>query len=791
VNRHALTVLEFHRVLDAIAARAASEMGREAVLALVPTADREGLTRELGRVAQAMDLFSEKPGWAPPTIPDARAALRRLAVEGSVLEPVELHSLGVLLASGRSLARELDERGMERFPGLASLRQLLHGDRPAEELVARTVDAEGEVLDSASSELRSIRKRLRGAHARIVRQIEAYARTLPERYVVKDASVTIRNGRYVLPLRKEGRGEVGGIVHDESATGATLFVEPPVAIQLMNELKDLERDEAREIHRVLREATRSLAPGRDALAGSLAALVDFDTLQARARTALAWDGYPPILEPPERQILRIVQGRHPLLLQGEEPVVPFNLELEPGERCLVVSGPNTGGKSVLLKAVGLTSALAQSGCVPPVAEGTVLPVFSDVFADIGDEQSIAASLSTFSAHLENLQEIVREADGDALVLIDEMGTGTDPAEGAALARALLEELVSRQALTVVTSHLGALKTLDVEGSGIVNASLQFAPERMEPTYRLVKGRPGRSYGLAIARRLGFPPDVLDRAEAHLSSGEASVDDLLETLEAKDAEATGLVRALSEERERTARLLADVEKREADLRERERSEERRVREQARRILMEAREEVDRAIEDVRSARSAEELSEAAREARRRVEDAARAQKKRRPDGRREERTPLVLEVGQRVRLVESGTKGTLAELREGRAVVETSGLRMEVDAAGLEPVDAPPSRTSERSAGPDAHPVWAGSLPDPTTEVDLRGLRVDEVELELGRALDAAVLGDLAELRIIHGKGTGAVRARVEELLRNDGRVRAFRLGQHGEGGAGVTVARVR
>jgi DNA mismatch repair protein MutS2 len=789
VNAHALRVLEFPRVLARVAERAASPQGRQAVLDRTPSADPEAVRRELDRVGQAMTFVGEEPAWGPPSIPGVESALQRLGLDGSVLDPQELHELRVLLESSRVLGEEMDGRGVDRFPGLQTIRDRLHRDEDAEEVLGRSVDADGQVLDEASRELARIRRDLRNARARIVQRLEAYVDTLPDRIVVPDASVSIRNGRYVVPIRREGKSEVGGIVHDESSTGSTLFVEPPLALELMNRVGDLLRSEKREVRRILRELTRRLAPVHGELTGSYQALVEFDSLHARARAGLAWEGHPPEIRDPGTPLLRVVRGRHPLLVAGDEEAVPFDLELEEGERCLVVSGPNTGGKSVFLKAVGLTSALAQAGCVPPVGDGTVLPLVTDIFADIGDEQSIAESLSTFSAHLENLKEIVREADRDALVLMDEMGTGTDPGEGAALARAILETLVDRGVLSVVTSHLGALKSLDREGSGIVNGSLQFDPDRMEPTYRFVKGRPGRSYGLAIARRLGFPAAILDRAEDHISEGEANVEDLLEKLERKEARAEELVADLAREKEEAARLRREVEERDEKLRAREQTAERRAREEARQLLMEAREEVEEAIRDVRSTAAAEELAEAGRRARRRVEEAARRQEEEKPDAPRPDGGGIEPEVGQRVKVAGSGAQGTVVEIRDERVVLETSGLRMEVKARDLEPAvgggGGAPSADEASSGG-----GWTGPEVEASHEIDLRGLRVAEVELELGRALDGAVLGGLHEVRIIHGKGTGAVRSRVQELLGTDRRVEEFRLGRPGEGGGGVTVARI-
>jgi len=788
MNEHALEVLEFERILERVAARASSELGRRRVLALRPATDRAFLVRELKRVEETDRFRSAHPTWAPPDVPDARSALRRLETEGAVLEPVELWAVGVLLSSGRKLRAPLQEEA-EESPLLAGLADRLHEDASTEKEIGRTVQKDGHVLDTASSELGRIRATLRKAHARIVRQLEDYLSTLADRIRVADASVSLRDGRYVVPIRREGRSEVGGIVHGESSSGATLFVEPPVAIELMNGVKELESAETREVQRILRTFTRRLRPDREPLARSQEALIDFDSLWARARAARDWDAVAPELLPGDAEELEIVAGRHPLLLEREgAEVVPFHLSLGPRERAMVVSGPNTGGKTVFLKALGVLAILAQSGVVPPVGPGTRLPVFDDVFADIGDEQSIAESLSTFSAHLDNLRSIVESADARSLVLVDEMGTGTDPAEGAALARAILETLVERGSRAVVTSHLGALKQLDTEDSGIVNASLQFDPDRMEPTYRLVKGRPGRSYGLAIARRLGFPGQVLDRAEEHLSAGEVRMEDLLEKLERQEKEVEALVEERRRERDEARALRREVEDREEELRRREESSERRVREEARELLMEARQEVEEAIEEVRGAVDRDDLEEASRRARSRVEEAARRHRGGAGPRRRERSGPIPeLEPGDRVRLAGSGTRGTVLEVRRERAVVEAGGLRMEAPLADLSPVEASPSTSGkEAGGGSGGAGGWRGPETSASPEIDLRGLRVDEAEREVRRAIDDAVVSGLAELLIIHGKGTGALRQVVREVLEGDGRVAEFRSGRPGEGGTGVT-----
>jgi DNA mismatch repair protein MutS2 len=479
-------------------------------------------------------------------------------------------------------------------------------------------------------------------------------------------------------------------------------------------------------------------------------------------------------------------------VEADEAVVPFDLDLLPGERALVVSGPNTGGKSVFLKAVGLTAALAQSGVVPPVGTGTRLPVFRSFFADIGDEQSIARSLSTFSAHLANLADIVEEADACSLVLIDEMGTGTDPAEGAALARSILEELVARGATAIVTSHLGELKQLDTEGSGIVNASLQFDSERMEPTYRLVKGRPGRSFGLAIARRLGFPGGVLDRAESYREAGGAQLEELLERLERQESAVRQLAEELERERTEATRLRNELEGREHTLEEAERTSEERAQDEARKLLLDARREVEAAIEELRGATAeGADLEEAARAARGRVERAAREHRRPRRD-RPATSLDVALAAGDRVRIESTGSRGRVLEVRDDRVLVESGALKLEVPATDLEPLDEADGSHGRGRSTAVRRASWGGYTAGAArTEVDLRGLRVDEMEAELARALDEAVVGGLSELRIIHGKGTGALRARAGELLSSDGRVREFRSGKPAEGGAGVTVATLR
>jgi DNA mismatch repair protein MutS2 len=800
MNRHALRVLELPAVLELVAGRATSELGKTAVRRLEPSVDRDRVRRELARVDAALALLVRTDGWGVPVIPDLRAELKRLAKPGSFLDGAALLAAARLLRSSASTRRTLGRHIEELTPLRGIHDRLLVLEKEADAIEA-ALDEATEVRDTASPELARIRRELRSRRSTIVERLERYVAGLPDRYRVEDASVTVREGRYVIPVRREGRKHVGGIVHDESATGVTLFVEPPIALDLMNQVRELEMAEAREVRRILEELAASLRPHAREIRGALDALVDLDSLCARARYAREHDATPPDLADDARDY-EILAGRHPLLLESEQGVVPFDLRLEPDERTLVVSGPNTGGKTVLLKSIGLISLMTQAGVVPPVAEGSRVPVFGDVFADIGDEQSIEASLSTFSAHLANLKEIVADAGPDALVLIDEIGSGTDPTEGAALARAILVELTRRGTLTVASSHLGQLKLLAGEEPGVVNASLQFDATALEPTYRLLKGVPGRSYGLAIARRLGFREDVLERAEADLPKGERDVSSLIAELEAKEQELAEAVNDAARERAAAAEARADADalrtelgERTRELRRREKDAERRARQQARDLLLNARREVEEAVAELRevaeSGGDIEAFDAAATTARRRVEEAASRQSERTPAAPAPEREMPALEPGAAVRVASTGARGTVVEVRDGRATIEVKGLRLDVKVVDLERVasEAGSGRGSKRASGEKTGSSggWSGPRPDASSEVDLRGLRAEEVASALNPALDAAIQAGLPSFTIIHGKGEGILREVVGELLDADRRIGSYRPGRIGEGGTGVTV----
>jgi len=584
---------------------------------------------------------------------------------------------------------------------------------------------------------------------------------------------------------------VGGLVHDASATGNTLFVEPPAAIEACNRLRELEAEEVAETERILAELTDAVRPLHGELTEALDALVELDTLRARARFAADFRcGNVLLGEPSDGFAVR--NGRHPLLLAQGIAVVPFDLTMAPNERTLLVSGPNTGGKTVLLKSLGLFAALLQSGIPVPVEAGSRLAVYDDIFADIGDEQSIEASLSTFSAHVKNLAEILQRATSRSLALIDELGSGTDPVEGAALGGAILEELTQRAALTVATTHLGALKDLAAETAGVVNASLQFDEEALAPTYQLIKGLPGRSYGLRIARQLQLPHAIIQRAEERIPRAERDVNALLASLEERDRALAAREQDVAASQESASARAKRLAERERNVRERERRVERESRQDARRYLLDARAEIERTIRSLK--RSADDrLDDAARQARRSVEELAErhskalealAEAERAAAAHNESTQPAgPLAPGDTVDVLSLGGRpARVVELREDQALVAFDAVKLTVPLSDV--------RRSSAGATPETRVPVQGDIPDVTakSEIDLRGMRVDEIDDVVMQALDAAIRADLKALRIIHGKGTGALRARVAEMLQKDTRVAAFRLGAWNEGGAGVTVA---
>ncbi len=748
-----LEQLEFSRALDLVAGYAVSDLGAAAVRGRLPQADRGAIHEQLQEVAELLAVYRGGESFQPRPVPDLRDILTELHTEGSVLEATALLAIGDAIAAMVETRAALEQLA-DAAPRVAAHAVSVPPARLSES-IGRALERDGRVKDDASPGLKRARQRVRDVRTRLVDRLERMARDLE----AADGGVTLKGGRYVLPVRRGQKSSVQGIVHGESASGATLFVEPTAIVDLGNDLGACESQEAREVLAVLRELTAQVRDEVDRLAAGWVMCVSADDVYARARYALEVNAAVPTMVEPGGA-LQLRRATHPVILADAGEPVPFDLALE-DDRTLIVSGPNAGGKTVLLKAVGLVSALAQSGVVPPVGAETTLPVFSRIFADIGDHQSIDASLSTFSAHVAALRAVLEDADDAALVLLDELGGGTDPVEGAALAQGILLSLHGRGAVTIGTTHLGELKELASSTEGVANASLEFDGETLAPTYRFLQGKPGRSYALHIARRLGLPADVLAEAERCTPEAARTLEATLEELERREGalerreqEAEALRLQLEADTIRVGRDREDVERRLQDVAERERELERSGREQARRFLLEARKRVEEALGTARAA-----VSEAtAKEARRLVEE-----------GVREEGDALK-------RLEEAARK---------------KGWRVHGETAGTDGPLATPN-SAARSTKPRVKPATADTVASKAvTELDLRGMRVDEAEHAVIQAVDEGVVADLGGLRIIHGKGTGALRDAVQAILRADRRVASCKLAPPQQGGAGVTLVEFR
>jgi DNA mismatch repair protein MutS2 len=741
-------------VLEVVSGFAAGPLGAARVRARRPSADLGEVQAALRATAELSRLLGRGDPFRAESVPDLQPHLHLLAVPGSVLGGTALAEITQALRAMRVVAAEL-RRIAEAAPAPAALLVEIP-PRDLERALERAIALDGSVQDDASSALKRARANIRALRSRLVRTLEGVLRRLGASERAPDECVTVRGGRYVIPVRRDARSRVSGIVHGESASGTTIFIEPEVAVALANDLAVAEAEEAREVQRVLRELSDRVRRHRDALGGGFEMCVAVDDLFARARYMGAVKAAPPEMrQAPDQLVIR--QGRHPLLLAGGGAVVPFDLTLERERAVLIISGPNAGGKTVLLKAVGLVAALAQAGIVPPVGEGTVLPVFTAIFADIGDNQSIAESLSTFSARIGALRDILVAADARSLVLLDEVGGGTDPTEGAALAGASVLELGRSRVTALLTTHLSALKELAARAPHLQNGSLEFDGASLTPTFRLIQGAPGRSYGLVVAKRLGLPEPVLNEAEALLPQAHRSLDAALAEVETRAQDLTRRAYTLEAEAARLAALRDAVdaargalEQRRTEVERREREAERSAREQARRFLLEARRRVEEALALARAA-----VSEAtAREAR---------------------------------RLVEEGVQQEAEALKRLDDVARAQGWRVRRAPGRQErgegkQVEAAVPVAVRRRAAPKAETGAAASL-----EVDLRGMTGEEAEAALALAIDRAVMNDLPHLRVIHGKGTGALRSRVQQVARQDRRVAASRLAVPEEGGSGVTI----
>ncbi|GIW13840.1 MAG: endonuclease MutS2 [Tepidiforma sp.] len=781
MNDHTLRVLEFDRVLELLAAEAAFSLGAERARALRPAvsfAEAKGLAEQTAQMRLLDQLGIDVPFSGAR---DIRAHLRAAAI-GQLLEPGALLECAQVLMTARR-ARLVLDKVRDRVPALAALGDAIGDFRSFAEDVEAAVSPRGEVLDTASEQLALVRRELRAAEARLEQRAQGALTEAIRRGAAQEGLLTERNGRKVIPVRSDSRSLVPGIVHDVSSSGATLFIEPFSVVEAGNAVRELRLAEEREVRRVLQRLTDQLGTRAEEAMRSLEALGELDLIHAKARLARKMAAaLPPSGEVEtwfsERGSTRLIRARHPLL-RGH--VVPIDIEVGEIPQGILITGPNTGGKTVALKTVGLLTLMAQAGLGVPCDDGSRIRFYPRVFADIGDEQSIEQSLSTFSSHLRNIISILGEADERTLVLLDELGAGTDPAEGAAIARAVIEELLERGSTLVATTHHGELKVFAHGDPRLANASVEFDLDTLSPTYHLVVGLPGQSNALAIARRLGLAERVVARAAQQLSPGHFELEALLEEIRVQRREAEA-ARAAAEQ----ARAEAEGLRRELAL-ERERIEDERaaVLSEAKRAADDALAHMRREVEQLRR-RAAERqfdptaAQEALQQAERQRAELARLAVPRKAAAATRA-VPGEIEPGDLVHVRDIPQLGEVltAPGEDGRLEVQFGSIRMKVSIDRVDRIEKPRAEGGR---------VLVPAGPPVSHELDLRGQRAEAALERFESYLDAAFRAGLPYVRIIHGKGTGALRAAIREALARHPLVRGYESAPAAEGGDGVTIA---
>ena len=785
-----LVTLELPAVLEMLAAEAVGDTAKEQARELTPSTDAATVRhrQEETSAAKTMMVVRGSPGFSG--VKDVRASLARADL-GGALNTRELLDIAGVLQCARLVRGYIAEDSVGKTP-IDHLFYALHANKFLEEKITNSISGEDEIADSASPELANIRRQMRAAAARARDSLQKLISSPSYAKVLQEPIITMRQDRYVVPVKAEHKGAVPGLVHDISASGATLFIEPMGAVKANNELRELSAKEKLEIERILAELSADCAEHRDDISSDFEILVRLDLIFAKAKLSYKLNCQSPSMEG-KGIVLR--RARHPLLDQSK--AVPISLELGESFDTLVITGPNTGGKTVSIKTIGLLAAMNQCGLHIPADDGSNLPVFSHILADIGDEQSIEQNLSTFSAHMSNIVNIISECDEASLILFDELGAGTDPTEGAALAVAIIEYCRRKGAMIAATTHYAELKVYATNEAGVQNASCEFDVETLRPTYHLLVGIPGKSNAFAISRRLGLGEDIIEDAKNRVSSDSASFEATIEKLEQtrllleKDRnEAAVKLREAQESAKKAAFLKAELEVRldKADIKSRREAE---------RIIQEARdtaEEVFRELDDMRKKANEQEdvqqINEARSQLRRKLNLSEQALKKDDVEKLPEQKSSRPVRVGDTVQIKSMGVKAEVLSVSSDRVLSLRAGI-MNVSAREDEVLLLEgQSAAGAKSAAPKAAPTQLRTAGVPS-EIDIRGMESLEGVLAAERYIDSAIMAKLKTVTIIHGKGTGALRAAVQQMLKKNKSVKSFRLGRFGEGEAGVTVVELK
>lgn len=782
MNNKAIETLEFHKIRQQLTTFASSSLGRELAEKLTPSTDFTEIVRlqeETDEAAKVLRLKGHVPlGGVFNILPHVKRA-----EIGSMLHPDEFVEIASTIRASRILKTFLGELVEEEDVSLPILQEYGENLNPPTELyriITSAISENGDVLDSASEKLRSLRTQIRSLEGRVREKLENIIRSSSAQKMLSDAIITIRNDRFVIPVKQEYRSHFGGMVHDQSSSGQTLFIEPQSIVQLNNELHQTKMKEQGEIQRILTELSTKTATYSEELKQLVSILRELDFMFTKAKFGASMKATKPMMN--NDGVIRLFRARHPFIPIDE--VVANDIELGKDFTTIVITGPNTGGKTVTLKTVGLITLMAQAGLQIPAQDGSEVAVFESVFADIGDEQSIEQSLSTFSSHMVNIVEILRHVDSNSLVLFDELGAGTDPQEGAALAMSILDEVHRRGARVIATTHYPELKAYSYNRDGVTNASVEFDIESLSPTYRLLIGVPGRSNAFEISKRLGLPNDIIENAKTHIHVESNKVDNMIASLERstrlaekEEEEAKDLLKAAEKLHKDLQKAMIEFYNKKDELYEQARQEAKSIVRNAEREA----EEIIRTLRQMQLEKGAEIKEHELIEARKRLEGVV-------PEAKQDRHPPIKKKVkqdfkpGDEVKVLSFDQKGHLIErVSENEWQVQIGIIKMKVEEDDLELIKSKPKKETQHIASIKGKEYHVG------LELDLRGERYEDALVRLEKYIDDALLAGYPRVSIIHGKGTGALRTGVQNYLKNHRQVKSFHFGNANEGGTGVTI----
>ncbi|QGQ47462.1 endonuclease MutS2 [Metabacillus sediminilitoris] len=786
MQQKVLHVLEFEKVKDQLVKHASSSLGKEKVRELIPSSNFDEVVTSQDQTDEAAKVIRLKGNVPLGGLVDVRATVKRAKI-GGLLSASELNEVAGTLYAGRNMKRFIEkmvEEGIEIYhlPMIAEKIVILH---ELEKDIATCIDDNGYVLDSASETLKGIRVQLRTTEARVRDKLESMIRSSAATKMLSDAIITIRNDRFVLPVKQEYRSSYGGIVHDQSSSGATLFIEPQVIVDLNNTLQQAKVKEKVEIERILRLLSDKVAENSHDILQNVYCLAEMDFMFTKAKYAKQIKGIKPAVN--NDGIINLIKARHPLLPENE--VVPNDIELGTDFTTIVITGPNTGGKTVALKTLGLCTLMAQAGLQIPAQDGSETAVFDAVYADIGDEQSIEQSLSTFSSHMVNIVDILDKVNEKSLVLFDELGAGTDPQEGAALAISILDEVYGRGARVVATTHYPELKAYGYNRSGVINASVEFDITTLSPTYKLLIGVPGRSNAFEISKRLGLQEHVINMAKAQMSDERNEVDTMIASLETSKKSAEQERLEAEKIRKEAEQLHKELQQQIIEFNQQRDALYEKAELKAEQKVEEARQEAEKIIHELRRLRKEQHATIKEHElidARKRLENAVPTFEKSKKVEKKETVKQTFLP-GDEVKVISFDQKGHLIDkVSDNEWQVQMGIMKMKVKEKDLLYIKRAKQEVQEKPLATVKGKDYHVSL-----ELDLRGERFENALLRVEKYLDDAVLAGYPRVSIIHGKGTGALRTGVKELLKNHRSVKNTRLGEAGEGGTGVTIVELK